>query len=293
MCYHVLHVFKHGSTLLKERGFIICRGEDKSENRLPHEDIRAVIIAARGVTLSSNFVSSILSSNGIILHCDENYRPCGVTSPLSRVIDKKAYLNQIDRPSKLNSRIWAELLRGKTFNQQKALQKRNLSSPHLELALKRNHIDEGNCARRYWQLFFPSIGWISSSRDQKENNAPNQMLNYGYAVLSALCHRALIIHGLTPQLGVQHATRYRADPLVYDLMEPFRPIVDLMMAEFMIGKDVDFRSWCKKVGTELREQRLKHSRYSLKLIDAIDASASSLAKSYSAMSAQNFWVPQL
>jgi CRISP-associated protein Cas1 len=80
------------------------------------------------------------------------------------------------------------------------------------------------------------------------------MLNYGYTVLAALCHRSLLIHGLTPALGVKHMPRYRSTPLVFDLMEPFRP---------------------------------------LKLMDAIDSVASSMARSYSAKSVEPFWVPEL
>ncbi len=293
MSFHVLHIFKHGSVLAKDRGFIVCRAEDKSEHRIPHEDLRAVIIAARGVTLTSSFVSAVLETDGIILHCDCDYKPCGITAPLARVVDSQAYLHQAGRPKRLNARLWQHLLRGKTLNQQRVLRRRNLSSPHLELALKQDTFDEGNCARRYWQLYFPSIGWVSSSRDRKVENAPNQMLNYGYAVLAALCHRSLIIHGLSPLLGVKHSTRYHADPLVYDLMEPFRPVVDLMMAEFMVGEDVSMKAWSRKMGTNLREHRVQHERYSLKLMDAIDASASSLARSYSVKSDAPFWVPEL
>jgi CRISPR-associated protein Cas1 len=293
MSYHVLHVFRHGATLAKERGFIVCRAQDKSERKLPHEDLRAVIIAARGVTLTSNFVSAVLETDGIILHCNESYQPCGVTAPLERVIDHRAFLNQTSRPKRLNERIWQRILRGKTVNQQRVLEHKELRSPHLELALKSGNIDEGNCAKRYWQLFFPAIGWTSTKRDRKENTAPNQMLNYGYTVLAALCHRSLIVHGLTTALGVQHATRYRSTPLVFDLMEPFRPVVDMMLAEFMTEPEVNMRAWSKKVGTDLRERRVSHHRYSLKLMDAIDSSANSLARSYSQMTVEPFWVPEL
>jgi CRISPR-associated protein Cas1 len=102
-----------------------------------------------------------------------------------------------------------------------------------------------------------------------------------------------LIHGLSPLLGVKHTTRYHADPLVYDMMEPYRPAVDLMMAEFMVGDDVSMKTRCKKIGTELREQRVERDRYSLKLMDAIDASASSLTRSYAEKSSELFWVPQL
>ena len=293
MSHHILHVLKHGCVLSKDRGFLVCRGDDKTENRIPHGDVRAVVIAARGVTLTSSFISAILETDGIILHCDGSYQPCGITAPLARVVDQRAYLHQTERPERLNNRLWHRLIRGKTVNQLKVLKRRELSSAHLELAIKQDTFDEGNCARRYWQLYFPSIGWVSSSRDRKQENAPNQMLNYGYAVLAALCHRSLIIHGLSPLLGVKHTTRFHADPLVYDLMEPFRPGVDLMLAEFMVGEDASMKAWCKKVGTELRERRVEHDRFSLKLMDAIDASASSLARSYAEKSAELFWVPEL
>src|SRR2546426_903220 len=97
MSHHILHVLKHGCVLSKDRGFLVCRGEDKSENRIPCEDLRAVIISARGVMLTSSFVSAVLETDGVILHCNESYQPCGITAPLSRVIDTKAYLHQAER----------------------------------------------------------------------------------------------------------------------------------------------------------------------------------------------------
>ncbi len=293
MSLHILHVFQHGAVLARERGFLVCRAEDKSERKLPLEDIRAVIIAARGVTLTSNFLSGVLETDGIILHCDERYQPCGWTAPLARVVDLQAFQHQTARPKKLNERLWHKILRGKTANQAHVLHFKQLRSAHLELALRNDDFDEANCARRYWQLFFPSIGWTATKRDRKENTAPNQMLNYGYAVLAALCHRSLIIHGLLPQIGVHHKARYRADPLVYDLMEPFRPAVELTLAEFMLQPDVSMKAWAKKVGTELRDRRVSRGAYTLKLMDAVDASANSLARAYAVLSPSEFWVPEL
>jgi CRISPR-associated protein Cas1 len=293
MSHHILHVFQHGAILGRERGFITCKANDQPERRLPLDDVRAVIIAARGVTISSNFLSGLLETDAIVLHCDERYQPCGWTAPLARTVDLKTFQNQTAKPKRLNEKLWHEMLRGKTLNQSRVLQHKQLRSPHLELALKQEVFDEGNCARRYWQLYFPAIGWSASRRDRKEDTAPNQMLNYGYAVLSALCHRGLLVHGLLPQLGVFHKPRFRSEPLVYDLMEAFRPAVELMLAEFMLEPDVSMKAWAKKVGTELRERRVKHEAYTLKLMDAIEASANSLARAYEEMSVQPFWVPEL
>ncbi|HEX4120142.1 MAG TPA: CRISPR-associated endonuclease Cas1 [Verrucomicrobiae bacterium] len=115
MSHHILHVFQHGAILGRERGFITCRADGLPERRLPLDDIRAVIIAARGVTLTSNFLSGLMDTDGIVLHCDERYQPHGWTAPLGRVVDLKTFQHQTSRPKKLNERLWHEMLRGKTF----------------------------------------------------------------------------------------------------------------------------------------------------------------------------------
>ena len=88
-----------------------------------------------------------LETDGIILHCDESYKPCGVTAPVERVIDQRAFPHQVSQPKRLNERPWQRLLRGKTVNQQRVLERKQLHSPHLELALKSGAIDKGNCVR--------------------------------------------------------------------------------------------------------------------------------------------------
>jgi CRISPR-associated protein Cas1 len=64
-----LNIFQHGAILGRERGFITCKADGQAERRLPLDDVRAVIIAARGVTISSNFLSGLLT-DAIVLHCD-------------------------------------------------------------------------------------------------------------------------------------------------------------------------------------------------------------------------------
>lgn len=297
MSFHILHILQHGAFLAKERGFLVCRPPKDSglkERQRPLEDIRAVVIAARGVSLGSSAISALLSQEAIILHCNEKYEPCGVTAPLPRIVDTKAFLNQSSRPQRLNRWIWDRLLIGKTQNQQAVLRGQELFSAHLERAVKTRRVDEGNCARQYWQLYFPSIGWSSTSRDRKSNTAPNQMLNYGYTVLATLCHRALLVHGLSPLHGVGHLPRYRATPLVYDLMEPYRPFVDRMLAAFLMRpEEITLESWARHIGSTLREERVQHERYSLKLLDALDKTASSLARCYRDSSAAPLWLPSV
>lgn len=293
--YHVLHVLRHGSTLTKSEGFIVCKGADGTEQSLPYADVRAVVIAARGVTISSSFLGAILEGDGIVLHCNERYQPCGLSAPLARIVDRNACLAQAARPEKLNARIWNAFLRRKTENQIRVLRELEISSPRLERALASGPLHEGDCAKTYWRLFFPRLGSNSlRARSSETNCGINHRLNYGYAVLSALCHRSLLIHGLSPLFGVQHTTRYRTHPLVYDVMEPFRQFVDRMLAEFPPHPGEEgMKEWCKHVGASLRECRVHHPRYSIKLMDAIDVTCKSLADCYAARSVSPLWLPAM
>lgn len=123
---------------------------------------------------------------------------------------------------------------------------------------------------------------------------PNVFLNYGYTVLAALVHRALLIQGLNPLLGVYHKTYYRKHPLVYDLMEPFRACVDLLLAEYLQQSIFpSISEWAKFIGQNLRRFRIARYRASVKLMDAVDVAAASLANCYRARSAAMLWLPQL
>ena len=53
------------------------------------------------------------------------------------------------------------------------------------------------------------------------------MLNYGYTVLRAATARAVVAAGLHPGIGLHHSNDNNAMRLVDDLMEPFRPMIDL------------------------------------------------------------------
>ena len=91
---------------------------------------------------------------------------------------------------------------------------------------------EGRAAAYYWSVVFDNKCFRRESDDVR-----NAMLNYGYAILRAIVARALAGAGLNPTIGIHHHNRYDAYCLADDIMEPYRPYVDLLVLE-IVSNDV-------------------------------------------------------
>lgn len=295
MSHHIVHVFSHGARLSVARGRIVCAGEGAAQRSIPVEDLRAVVIAARGVSITNDALAAVLHSDAVLLHSNAAYKPCGLSIPLPRIVDHSAFLAQTACHAQLNGRLWKKVLLSKIRNQAACMRALDARSPYLENAGRGQHLHEGNCARHYWRKFFACIGHGELRRrsGDREKIGPNQLLNYGYAVVSALCHRSLIVHGLLPQLGLHHRSRYRGVPLVHDFVEPFRAFVDWLMAAHLKKAGADMPSWAKTIGQSLRDHRVACGTARIKLMDAIDKSASSLARAYASKNPGLLWFPQL
>lgn len=132
--------------------------------------------------------------------------------------------------------MWQQTIVAKIENQQKTLKTvtGNEAKQLLFWAEKVNSGDtqniEARAAAYYWKnLFVESQGF---TRD-REGIAPNNLLNYGYAVLRAIIARSLVASGLLPTLGIHHHNRYNAYCLADDIMEPYRPLVDRLVCQIM------------------------------------------------------------
>ncbi len=94
-------------------------------------------------------------------------------------------------------------------------------------------------------------------------------------------------------MGVHHRSRYKAFPLVYDIVEPFRPFVDWLLAEFVREAECNVEAWAKTIGQALRDHRVECASSRIKLMDAVDKAAASLAQCYAQADAARLWLPVL
>ncbi len=298
MSYHILHLLTPGCFIGTDKGFLVCKYSDGTENRLALADVRAVIAAAQGISFSNSCLAKLLSQDSIILHCDEKYKPIGWTTPLERVIRDKAFDNQLKQDESFTNSIWSQVVKQKAYNQSYVLEEMNIPHGFSEL-LKEELVDEANIARRYWSKFLQGIESEVLKREYRNaDDFANKALNYGYAVVATLVHRSILVHGLLPELGIHHKSRYRSTPLVFDLMEPFRPFVDKILYIYLKKHQEssnDFNGWIKFMSESLRNLRIEslELKQTYKLMDAVDEYINRIVNSYIELKITNLWLPDV
>ncbi|AWB06351.1 type II CRISPR-associated endonuclease Cas1 [Azospirillum humicireducens] len=224
----VVEVAEDGRHLSLDRGFMVVSEKGRELGRVPLDDMAVLIATAHGLTYSNNLLLALLERDCSVVLCGRNFSPAAILWPLDgHHIQAQRMRAQADITDAFKRRLWQAIARAKVRNQGAILQA--LGHPagaFEELARKMRTGDpeniEAQAARRYWPLLFgPDF-----RRDADEPGI-NGLLNYGYAVLRGGTARATAAAGLHPSLGLKHSNRSNPMCLVDDLLEPFRPMVDI------------------------------------------------------------------
>jgi len=226
----VVEVAEDGRHLAKSHGFLTVNSEGSEIGRVPLDDVAAVIATAHGITYSNNLMVALAERCAPLVVCGGNFRPAAFLWPVDGHHDQAGRMaDQAAAPKPMRKRLWAQLVSAKIESQRTTLEV--VGAPHdgfRLLARKVRSGDPGNveaqAARRYWPLLFGD----DFRRDRSADGA-NAMLNYVYTVLRAGTARALMAAGLHPSLGLAHRQRGNSFALADDLMEPFRPLADLLV----------------------------------------------------------------
>lgn len=220
--------------LAVHRGFLTVNAAGEERGRVPLDDVGALIVHGHGTTWS-NTVFTRLSERAIpVVICGANHAPIACVWPLEGHHLQAARMRaQIAASRPLCKQLWARIVSAKIRMQGEALALHGIESgAFAELARRVRSGDpdniEAQAARRYWKLLFgPDF-----SRNQ-ELGGTNSLLNYGYTVLRAVVSRAVCAAGLHPTISVFHSNRANAFALSDDLMEPYRPLVDIAVRKLV------------------------------------------------------------
>lgn len=256
------------------------------EHSRPIEDIGIIVIESEQVTLSSYLISALLENKVAIIVCNDKHMPAGLMLPLAGNTEQsERYDAQITASLPLKKQLWQQTIAMKIRNQGAVLKKVNNLEIGNMLAwssqVRSGDPDnlEGRAAAYYWRnLFGEDSGFVR----RQEGEEPNGLLNYGYAILRAVIARSLVASGLIPTLGIHHSNKYNAYCLADDIMEPYRPYVDLMVVnlirKFHLPPEISKET--KKHLLTIPTIDVKMGKLSRPLMVAASMTTASLAKCY-------------
>jgi CRISPR-associated endonuclease cas1, NMENI subtype len=225
-----------------------------SERTIPIEDIGVVVLDNRRITITSSVLEALLENNAAVITCDQRSMPVGLLLPLcGNTTQNERFRDQLDASVPLKKQLWQQTVRQKIQNQAYVLAQvtgkeekaMNVWTDNVRSGDPDNI--EARAAAYYWRYLFPDIPTFVRGR---EGEPPNNLLNYGYAILRAVIARALVGSGLLPTLGIHHHNRYNAYCLADDIMEPYRPYVDQLVIE-IIRKVDNYALLTKEIKMEL------------------------------------------
>lgn len=253
--------------------------------KVPIEDIGVLILDHPQITITQPTLNRLLQSNTAVITCDEAHLPIGLFMNLNgHTLQSQKFKAQIEVLLPLKKQLWQQTVEAKILNQA-ALLKRQKAEYKLMLTLakgvrsgdSRNH--EAQAAVYYWKNIFPDF--LQFNRD-RNGPPPNNLLNYGYAILRAVVARSLVASGLLPTLGIFHRNQYNAYCLADDIMEPYRPYVDMIVCDIvrMNGRFLTMTNKMKEQLLSLPALDVKIGGRKSPLMVAVQRTTASLAKCY-------------
>lgn len=203
-----------------------------SEVTKPIEDIGVVILDNKQITITAGVLEALLENNCAVITCNSKSMPVGLLLPLcGNTTQNERFRQQLSASLPLLKQLWQQTVKMKIENQATVL-KQCTDTETKCMKVWANDVKSGDsdnlearAAAYYWKNLFR----IENFTRDREGIPPNNLLNYGYAILRAVVARSLVASGLLPTLGIHHHNRYNAYCLADDIMEPYRPYVDRLV----------------------------------------------------------------
>lgn len=200
---------------------------------IPIEDIGVVVLDHKQITITQALMAELLDNNCAIITCDDRHHPVGLYLPLDgHNLQSERFREQINASEPLRKQMWQQTVTSKILGQAFVLNTQHVENQNMlawAKSVRSGDTDnmEGRAAAYYWRNVFGDPHFVRG----QEGEPPNNLLNYGYAIVRAMVARALVSAGLLPTLGIHHHNRYNAYCLADDIMEPYRPFVDMAVID--------------------------------------------------------------
>lgn len=220
---------------LRDGQLLVRLPAEERSRSITIEDIGVLILDHQQISITHGLMNALEEHKCALITCSANHMPSGLFLPLdAHSLQSERFQTQIEATLPLKKQLWQQTVRMKIQNQARVLEE-VYAQPQANMLAWVKQVRSGDpdnlearAAAYYWANLFPSLPKFTRER---EESAPNALLNYGYALLRAVVARSLVSVGLLPTLGIHHHNRYNAYCLADDIMEPYRPYVDKFVQE--------------------------------------------------------------
>jgi CRISP-associated protein Cas1 len=294
MAWKGVHLTKPARLSLANGQLVV---EQDAITRVALEDIGWIIIDDPRITLTAKLLSACMTAGIALVVTDDRHTPSGIALPFHSHHRQAAIAStQLAASVPLKKRLWQSIIRAKIENQSACLAGFNREDAAKVAAMGQRvgsgdpENTEARAARAYWSALFADF--IRSDEDDRRN----KMLNYGYAVMRAGVARALVAAGFMPCVGLHHASDTNGFNLADDIIEPFRPFVDVAVFQRLgaaapADTDLSLEDRRAMAGVLLHEARINDEV--MTLLAATEAVASSLLRAIEAGSHGKLVLPRL
>ena len=267
--------------------------QDEAWN-VPIEDISALVIESAQVVITEGLLSKLCENNTIVYICDNKHIPNGYVLPYyqhSRT--SKIIKEQINLTEPFKKRIWQEIIKQKIVNQAYVLKCIGKHDSERKLMSLVNHVDSGdskNIEGQAAKIYFESL--FEKGFTRMHDNIFNACLDYGYTIIRGAVARSIVEHGYIPCLGIHHRNELNNYNLADDFIEPYRPIVDLWVAQ-KIKRNDEFNADIRFSLVDLLNYDIIIAEKRQSVTNAIDIMVSSFTTSVQSKDYKKILVPKV
>ncbi|MEJ7425100.1 type II CRISPR-associated endonuclease Cas1 [Staphylococcus warneri] len=230
MSWRIVYVSDVNHMSLNLNSLKIMKGD--LETKIPLSDIFALVIEDLTTTITARLLVELSDYNILVIFCNQKHLPECTLQPVSGHFNQYTQMKeQLKWDEARKSELWKIIIENKIQNQIECMKYLSIQSDRVDKMIElknsvtlfdRNNI-EGQAAKYYFNSFFEDF-----TRDNEEI-IENAVLNYGYTILNSAIARTIVAKGLIPAIGIHHIGGRNHFNLASDLIEPFRPIVDLFL----------------------------------------------------------------
>jgi len=230
MLGRIVEITGEGRRLSLYRGFLEISGTEGVLGLVPLDDVEAVIAATPAVSYTNQALTALAERGAPVVICGRNFTPSAFLLPVDgHHAQGERFEAQAGTKLPARKRLWAEIVKAKVAAQAASLERIGRNPIPLRHLISRIRSgDPGNIEAQAAQKYLPAMFGENFKRD-RDADGVNAGLNYGYTVLRAATARSIVAAGLHPSLGLHHVSNGSGLRLADDLMEPFRPAVDLLV----------------------------------------------------------------